>query len=234
MILCFKNMWVAFMFVAATHLAMGQGYTLVPAASIVADAPYNRITHYTIQQQNLTESSLIFHWRQISLEMPTGWTANLCDNGHCFTGFPQSGIMDTVFEGDMGLLSVAIDPGSLIGRAVIRYVLWEEQTPEIKDTLTWIINAGNLSEVQYTRTQEPLLWLKGNTLYLNDEERKYTTLRLQDLSGREVFCTELSSKQEIELPLLPPSLYSILLNGKQPYYTTIDVVLGTIFLSLTP
>ena len=133
---------VAAISLVAADTLYAQNYNITPNDSVVAVAPFNDFNHFTIQENNLTTNALIFSWQQVLLSVPAGWTANLCDAGHCYTGFPVTGTMDTVFNGDFGLMSIGVDPGTILGTAFIQYVVWEESTPLQKDTLTWIITAN--------------------------------------------------------------------------------------------
>lgn len=117
-----------------------QQYKLLPNDSMIGIASDGEFKHFTIFQKNLSELKLVFSWKKLELTIPSGWIANLCDNGHCYTDFPDSGTMDTVFAGDVGLMSIGIDPGEYSGNAYVRYVLWEEHSPEHHDTLTWNIS----------------------------------------------------------------------------------------------
>lgn len=128
--------------VAAPALLHSQTYALAPGDSMVVQAPFNDLNHYLIEQHNLTGSPLFLGWEQVSVLVPSGWTAYLCDLGNCFTGFPQSGVMDTVHVSEYGLLSVAVDPVNIPGTAVIRYAVWDLAFPAQRDTLTWVITAS--------------------------------------------------------------------------------------------
>ncbi len=137
---------LAVAFVTASTFVFGQTYTLNPGDSLVDVMPFNNLYHFTIQQPNISGQAIVLSWEQISVSVPVGWTASLCDNGNCFTNFPLSGTMDTVSATDYGLLAVAIDPSNIAGTATIRYAVWDVNTPFQKDTLTWIISAnGSLS-----------------------------------------------------------------------------------------
>lgn len=129
----------------AGSFSLAQTYNITPGNTFIGIAPFNTPSHFNILQNNLTSGSLVFSWEQISINIPQGWTANLCDNGHCYTGFPVSGTMDTVFNGDYGLMSVAINPDTIAGYATIKYVVWEANSPSQKDTLTWIISANGFT-----------------------------------------------------------------------------------------
>ncbi len=129
-------------FAIATTFVYGQNYKITPNDTITATAPFSALNHFTIQQNNLIKGTLVFSWQQILLDIPKGWTANLCDNGHCYPAFPTGGTMDTVFKGDYGLMSIGIFPDTISGTAVVRYAVWESNTPKHLDTLTWIISAN--------------------------------------------------------------------------------------------
>lgn len=141
---------LAVVFATAATFVFGQSYTITPNDSIADIAPFNDLTHFTIQQNNSTGNGMILSWQQISVSVPVGWTAFLCDNGSCFTNFPLNGTMDTVGVGEYGLLSVGIDPVNIPGTALIRYSVWDVNTPNQKDTLTWIITANGSTFISKT------------------------------------------------------------------------------------
>lgn len=142
-----RNLLVTAILIAATNLLSGQNYSISPADTIISTVPYNDIYHFNIIQNNLTTDALIFSYEKVDAIYPIGWAANLCDNGTCYDGFPDSGTMDTVFNGDVGLMSVGINPANISGTSLFRYIIWEESTPEILDTLTWIISTDGVSSV---------------------------------------------------------------------------------------
>lgn len=142
-----RNLLVTAIMIAVTNLLSGQNYSISPADTIIGAVPYNDIYHFNIVQNNLTTDALIISYEKVDAIYPVGWIANLCDNGNCYDGFPDSGTMDTVFNGDVGLMSVGINPGYISGTSLFRYIIWEESTPEILDTLTWIISTDGVSSV---------------------------------------------------------------------------------------
>ena len=135
----------------APAFVFGQNYDLTPNDTLIVNAPFNDLNHFTIQQNNLTSGSLVFSWQQILLDIPIGWEANLCDNGNCYPGFPLSGTMDTIFVGAYGLMSIGVDPDTISGTAIIQYAVWEESTPTEADTLTWIITANRTTGILETK-----------------------------------------------------------------------------------
>jgi len=164
-----------------------QQYTIAPNDSIVANAPFDDLTHFNITQPNVSGQKLVLSWQQVYLSIPQGWTANLCDNGHCYTDFPLSGTMDTVYSDGYGLMSAGIDPGQTSGTAMIRYALWEAATPEHKDTLTWIITSGNTTGTAEA-SMSPVVSLypnpSQNNIYITT--RSALDFTLTDLTGKQI------------------------------------------------
>ncbi len=190
----YKLFAVAILLASANNL-FGQAYSIEPNDTIVANASINKLSHFSITQQSLITGKLVFSWEQIYLSVPIGWMANLCDNGHCYIDFPANGRMDTVYNSDYGLLSVAIDPGIIKGSAVIRYVVWEHNTPLQKDTLTWIINANgptgtsdiinNQSFLVYPNPAEKIIQIVA-------PGKDGCAFNINDLDGKEMLCGELT------------------------------------------
>lgn len=208
-----KALAVAGLLATASPL-FAQQYSLVPNDSIVDNAPFSDLTHYNITQTNHSGNKLVFSWKQIELSLPAGWTANLCDNGHCYTDFPQSGTMDTVYSGDFGLMSAGIDPGETTGTAIIRYALWEHHSPNHIDTLTWIITASNstgLIEASslkerihlYPNPADGFVQLTVHTLY---------TFNITTITGQQMFEGTLQKgTNTINLQSLPAGNYTLTL-----------------------
>ncbi len=147
-----NNILVTAFLIAVTNFLYAQNYSITPNDSIVGTVPFNDIYHFNIYQNNLTTGDLVFSYQKIYTSYPIGWTANLCDNGTCFDEFPDSGTMDTVFNGDVGLMSVGVNPGEIAGVSFMQYIIWESATPELVDTLTWIISAEAPNAIQDAST----------------------------------------------------------------------------------
>ncbi|MGB4931867.1 MAG: hypothetical protein WBP43_17945 [Chitinophagales bacterium] len=187
-----RNLLVTAVMIAVTNLLSGQNYSISPADTIIGTVPYNDIYHFNIIQNNLTTDALIFSYEKVDAIYPIGWTANLCDNGTCYDGFPDSGTMDTVFNGDVGLMSVGINPGYISGTSLFRYIIWEESTPEILDTLTWIISTDGVSSVANA--------LSASIDFIFNAQQKNVIITSNLNDGFEYFISDLSGR--------------ILINGK--------------------
>ena len=179
---------IAVALVTAPAFVNGQSYNITPNDTLIVNAPFNDLNHFTIQQNNLTSGSLIFSWQQILLDIPTGWTANLCDNGHCYPGFPLSGTMDTIFVGAYGLMSIGVDPDTISGTAIIQYAVWEENTPAQADTLTWIITANRTTGILESK-------IKNDFSIFPNAANKYINILTNLQAGFQYLIYDASGKQ---------------------------------------
>ena len=182
---------VVAIFLGTTPTLPCQNYSLSPGDTLSGSAPYQSLYHFTIQQNNLTPGPLLFSWEQIFLNLPNGWEANLCDAGHCYTGFPLSGTMDSVFFGEYGLMSVGINPDTFPGTGIVRYAVWESNFPGNRDTLTWIITANPSTGVIAELNAESFLFYPNpvkNEVHIETSPNQNGFLfAIGDLSGIQIF-----------------------------------------------
>lgn len=217
---------VATLLATASNL-FAQQYRIIPNDSIITNAPFNDVTHFNISQTNLSGSKLVFSWKQIYTSIPTGWAANLCDNGHCYTDFPLSGTMDTVYSGDYGLMSVSIDPGQIIGTAVIRYELWETASPDVKDTLTWIITASSSTGIEETTLSKAFfIYPTPAKEVVNIHALTDIKFIITDLSGKQIRTGMLKAGIST-LPVndIPEGNYLISISSNQGAYRTQKMII---------
>ncbi|TND07196.1 MAG: Uncharacterized protein FD123_3341 [Bacteroidetes bacterium] len=218
------KMVLAVTFVTAGTFAFGQGYVLSPGDSLVDVTPFNDLNHFTIQQNNISGMPIILSWQQVALNIPSGWTAYLCDNGNCFTGFPQSGTMDTVFAGDYGMLSVAIDPINITGTAFVQYAVWDNASPSQKDTLTWTISANGTAGLAQAENAKPFTVFPSvaNThITLRSGRREPVQYFLLDISGKIVSNGSMQLPEtRVSVETLPEGIYFIsLLDSNRNRFT---------------
>ena len=183
------KLFVIAFFLVVTNSLIAQNYSITPNDTVIVTVPFNDLYHFNIQQNNLTAGYLIFSWEKIQVTYTEGWEANLCDNGNCYIGFPDSGTMDTVFNGDYGLMSIGINALEIPGTATVQYVVWEENTPFQMDTLTWFVSTESPSNLENATSELfVLIYSNGSDKSINIE----TTLIdgfdfvISDMLGRKI------------------------------------------------
>ncbi len=211
-----------------TTFVYSQSYTITPKDSIVAFASFNKLTHFNIQQNNQSGRTLILNWKRIAVSIPTGWAANLCDNAHCFTDFPESGTMDSVFNTEYGLLAVGINPDTIQGTAWVQYEVWDLNYPNNKDTLTWIISSNNITginKVEFHNYNLPGVYPNpaSDFFYINTGMQSGFEFLIIDMYGKEIQkgVNELNGKEEVSSVNLANGVYQIIISkNKKPVSTT--------------
>lgn len=145
--------------------------------------------------------------------MPEGWSATICDNIMCYTSLVENGITLPVLPGDNGLMLIHCQPSLTPGIAVIRYTIYETSTPWQVDTLTWIIEANQLSVP--TAPENDLSYTLVDNRFLIGGANNYNFLTLINMSGQQILSSRVKPFEEIILPLNQSAYYFLELTGSK-------------------
>lgn len=132
---------VMWLLCSITGFSYGQGYYHSPNDTLISFTTIGENVTMNITQIHTSNDTLQFTWNKLSVDIPLQWDASICDNSNCYTELMENGTTLPVLPGDDGLMLVHCSPLEIAGTGVIRYTIFEMQTPEIIDTLTWIIHA---------------------------------------------------------------------------------------------
>lgn len=127
--------------IAATVVSFAQSYSIVPNDTIRITGLMEDLQTLSIQQVNISTDTIILKWKKISESVPSKWEALVCDNSFCNASLVDSGTMSPVFPNEYGLLLLHITPHFEFGTAIVRYEVWDNASPLLKDTLTYILTA---------------------------------------------------------------------------------------------
>ena len=129
-------------------LADAQTYSLYPNDTVLYKQPMAHFGGIKIHLRNLCSYQIILQYKKISVDFPgTDWRGELCDNAHCYTWLPDSGMFKALGPkgswNDLGNLYVQAGTGTKAtpGVANIRYAIWDIYNPWHVDTLTYIFTA---------------------------------------------------------------------------------------------
>lgn len=199
---------------ATINSSFGQSYTHSPNDTIIANANLDFYSVFNITQLHPTYDTLYFKWNKVSVSVPSTWEVSICDNGHCNSSLVDSGAMDPVYVGDIGLMSLHLNPHYESGTAIIRYSLYATNTPLQLDTLTWIITASGATGVSSIDYLEPIISIHNQTLYLDNIDDKFSALKIIDINGQIMYQTYIQDKKEQHyIPLIQSPLVIVQLNG---------------------
>lgn len=197
-------------FTAANTSYAQTTFTNTPQDTLLDTMPLESGKVVDFTQQTITGDTLHLAWEKISESLPTGWIAYLCDYGNCYTTLPQSGTMYPVPPSDYGLMSLHIEAHTNFGTAVVRYALWDINTPNERDTLTWIITSNTTGIHAAEKGHELNVYSAGHTLYVQNPELNTITIEIYDLAGKFQFRYIASTSREIlDMNFLADGLYTL-------------------------
>lgn len=210
-----KMIWsiVAFFF-AAIDFSFAQSYVIFPNDTVMVYSVFEDLETLTLQQVNNTPDTLHLKWKKVSESVPANWEASVCDNFTCYTSLIDSGSMNPVIPDDYGFVLLHVTAHSTYGTSIIRYAVWDINFPEMKDTLTFILNVNNTG-IANANFETPLVWFTENKIHLQNNDENFMEVGLVDMNGKEVFKTKISNRNEFDLPSLATSVYVIQLIRKE-------------------
>lgn len=124
------------------QISIAQSYYHTPNDTIIANAVFDDVGVFNILLNHTANDTLLFKWKKLSVILPSSWEASICDVGHCYSTIVDSSESDPIYPGDIGIISLHLNPHTEAGIGVVRVLFWENHTPTIIDTLTWIISAN--------------------------------------------------------------------------------------------
>ena len=213
-----KSLICIVVYMATVQVTFAQSYTHSPNDTIIANANYDDFNVYNIIQLHPTNDTLFFKWKKLNVTMPNTWEASICDVGHCYTSIVDSSSMDAVVTGDIGLISLHLNPHFQSGTGIVQVLFWEASTPTQIDTLTWIIsttplvienqNVKNNISIYPNPTTEilnistpfengfdyVLTNITGRIIYQNHSNSKNTFLQTSHFANGNYFLTVLNNK----------------------------------------
>lgn len=198
--------------VATAGMTFGQTYYHAPNDTLTAVTTVDNSVTMNITQVHPGSDTLRFKWKKLSVSMPAEWTATICDNNTCYPSLIDSAETLPVLPGDDGLMLIHCSPFTTPGTGIIRYTIYELNTPLQVDTLTWIIEAVASAGLSEIGESKPVFSIQGNRLIVGNDPG-LNKLRLIDTNGKVCFTGKLNPALEIELPVLPSAVYIVELSG---------------------
>jgi hypothetical protein len=196
---------------AAANIMYAQSYQNSPGDSIISNANLDDVSVYTITQLHPGNDTIHFKYQKYSVTLPASWDALLCDNATCHPDLKDSSQMIAV-PGDNGLMSLHLNPHWEAGTGIVRYLLYDVNTPAQIDTLTWIISAGAVA-VTEQMDRQPFISLNRQTLTIKNADKRFKTLRILDIEGRIIYSSPVGISEQYTLPLFQTPFLVIHLSG---------------------
>lgn len=138
---------------SAAGFSFAQTYSIVPNDTISVYGVFEDLETLIIQQHNNSTSTINLKWEKVSESVPASWVATVCDNSVCYPSLVDSGMMNPVSPAGDGFLLLHVTPRLNYGTAIIRYSVWDDASPAVKDTLTFIIIADPTAGISDTENK---------------------------------------------------------------------------------
>ncbi len=205
-------------FIVTNVNTLAQSYSIIPNDTIQISGVLEDLETLSIQQQNNSNDTLFLEWKKVSESVPLFWDASICDNSFCYASLIDSGYMNPVFPGDYGLLLLHITTHVNYGTAIIRYAVWDALTPNLKDTLTYILQVVPTG-LTSALNDNILLSINQNKIFVSQNQNDFSVLRILNMNGKIIYETAINDKSEIDLPSIPSAQYLVQLIGQQKIYS---------------
>lgn len=211
-----KSLIISFTLIGLTT-GYSQSYFHSPNDTLIENTIIDGQVTMNITQVHPTNDTLHFIWTKLETFLPIGWEANICDNSNCYTGLENFGTTLPVLPGDDGLMLIHCTPHLNEGTAIIRYSIFEENSPGQIDTLVWIVNA-TVAGIEINSLDEPIMWYADHKLYFKGSFDKYTSIRILDLTGKVIVERKYETEDYMDFSFLRNSVYIVELNNEFNYY----------------
>lgn len=129
-----------------SHSLQAQSLVLEPSSktvtcNVVVDT--DNITAFDFYFTNTGDIPITLKWKRVYKDLGAGWDSSICDFGRCYSGIPDSGTMKEMPPNEKGILmalNLTAYPGA--GPGLVKIFVYKAGTPDVGDTLTWIVNAA--------------------------------------------------------------------------------------------
>ncbi len=207
---------VAAINLVAVSVLFSQSYYHSPNDTIISSANFDDVSVYNITQVHTLNDTILFKYHKHNVVMPASWEAYLCDNTTCHPDLKDSSAMVAV-AGDNGLMSLHLNPHFETGTGIIRYLIFDTNTPSQVDTLTWIISAG-ATGIKTINAENPIITLKNQILSITNAGEGFDKLNILDVDGRILYHTSINRNEVYTIPNLQTPIIIVRLTGSKNSY----------------
>jgi hypothetical protein len=124
---------------AAFSATAGDTYRTIEDKNSTFYVPHSDFTDCAIYIKSTITDTLWMAYELIESDVPNGWGINLCDNDICYGDLNASGNMAPFKDPDKAFMKVTVNPMGIAGTATVKYVIWDVNHPNDRDTLSYTI-----------------------------------------------------------------------------------------------
>jgi hypothetical protein len=104
-------------------LAVAQSlpFGVEPSAQMLTIIPNTGANEVWMYFPNTSSDSILLTWRRIEVNLPAGWSVDLCDYGTCVADVPAAGQMNKLAPNQSAYLKLIVQPKGVDGVATLRF-----------------------------------------------------------------------------------------------------------------
>jgi hypothetical protein len=205
-----------------SDFSSAQSFSLYPNDTLQLKGVLEDVQTLSIAQMNDSQDTITLKWQKISASVPAGWEATVCDNSVCHEDLGDTGTMFRLFPGDLGFILLHITPHQKIGTAIVRYTVWDVNTPQKKDTLTYILTVETATAINEPEIKNALSIYPvpaGKQLNITSAFPLGFTYSVVDFSGKIILSgVSNSGSASISTEKIANGIYSILISDKKEIF----------------
>ncbi|MCW3127309.1 MAG: hypothetical protein JWO03_2967 [Bacteroidetes bacterium] len=177
------------MMLMLSNTVFAQTFTITPDDSASSSGYREDMQSLFIYQHNTSPDTISIKWKKVSASVPALWDATICDNLLCYTGLQDSGVMNRIAPDTAAYLLLHVTSHVNYGTAIVRYAVWDVANPAMKDTLTFLVTANDVSAINEAGSDQNFRIYPNpvqGTLQIQTSIGSDFTYTIKDLSGREI------------------------------------------------
>ena len=169
-----------------------------------------------IKLKNIKGQEAVLKYAKVSADFPSGWEVTLCDNFNCFTELVDTGTFFPMKDNEYGEIKISIDAKGLADTAYVKYALWDEDNPSLKDTLDYTIYVNFGASTNALMNSEVSIYPNPAKDVLNILASKGSKASLYSSNGQLLLSKTIANKAEqLDVSGLKAGLYLLtVLNSK--------------------
>lgn len=212
-----------FILLLGVFFGNAQTYSINPAKSVSFIAVYNNVTINDIYMANTGNTTLSITWELISVNLPVGWDAAMCDLGTCHPGIPAGPTtMSTAAAGGPDpFLGLNIDPSNIPGTGTVVVRVYKTGAPAAADTLTWVATSSptGIEEIDANSIVNIYPNPVSDRVSIDLEASEAKEVRITDITGRTVLTKNLDAgKNVIDVSALSKGFYLVNISAPEKIY----------------
>ena len=213
--------------ILATDFSSGQSYSITPNDTFEMTGYMEDLQTLTISQLNISSDTIVLGWKKVSDTVPLDWEASICDNRICYTVLMDSGTMNPIARTETGFLILHIVAHVNYGSAIVRYAVWDIQTPGLKDTVTFIMStigsSGITESVNKNVNSISPNPAKDNISVVFSDKREHN-FAIYNLLGERIYSGVAFEKAQISTATFANGMYTFSLLDRDAKFTTSKIL----------